>query len=228
MIDINVLEIELTNGLHKCLICNVHCRNRSVLGWHLREHTISTDNYIKQNCYNNIVPVCKCGCGNAVAWHKVKYRYRDFVTGHNRTGVRTAKKDYTERRVYKHKTGEYTCNICNAILTKMKSLTSHVQRCHNMSAPEYAIMYKHGGSQPLCEHVDCNNTTRYVRLSFKPFCQEHVHDAYVKSGAKGGAAPAWNKGLTKETHDGILQQSIQQSGENNPFYGKHIQSKRKS
>ena len=198
MIEIDSFERDLLAGIHSCIICGELCRSRSVLGWHLREHSMCTHDYVKQYCYNNTVPLCKCGCGNNVSWHKVKYRYRDFVTGHNRTGIRTASAGGIECRVYKHKIGTFVCKICKITFSKMKSLTSHVQRNHSMSAPEYTIKHLCDGVQPVCAHNNCDHATRYTRLSFKQFCQEHAHDAYVQSGKVGGKAPAWNKGLTKE------------------------------
>lgn len=220
MKTINDFENDLKNNEHFCIACNESCKNRSVLGWHLKSHNTNTKDYIHKHFYQNETPDCKCGCGTKVSWDKGRYKYRDFTTGHNRKGVRTAVKDTTVRRSYVHRTGDFKCKICEFSTTKMKSLTSHIQRNHDLSAPEYTIKFRYNGTQPTCNHQACDNTTRYVQMTFKKYCSEHAKYASSVAGKKGGKAPAWNKGQTKETDKRLFEQSLKASGSGNHFYGK--------
>jgi len=142
------------------------------------------------------------------------------VTGHNRTGICTRSLDPTKKRKYAHKIGRFECGVCNNLFNNMKALTTHAQQMHKLSAIEYTVQVIYNGIRPLCGHHDCDETTRYTRLSFKPFCANHARDGYKRGGAKGGKARAWNKGLTKETDDRIKQQALANSGEKNSFFGK--------
>ena len=32
---------------------------------------------------DNKIPLCKCGCENKVNWHKILYKFNDYISGHN-------------------------------------------------------------------------------------------------------------------------------------------------
>ena len=67
--------------LDNCLICNKDQKSNSGLGLHLRKaHSVSLEGYLLQHKYNNVVPLCKCGCGQNVLFFKTDYR--EFLQGH--------------------------------------------------------------------------------------------------------------------------------------------------
>ena len=67
-----------------CKICGVGKTSRG-FGQHvLRSHGISLQDYIIKYEFNNIIPECKCGCGNHVAIRG--YAIMDYVDGHCPSG----------------------------------------------------------------------------------------------------------------------------------------------
>ena len=217
--NIDIFEEELATQSHSCQVCGEDCKNRRVLGWHLRNHGVSTREYIEKHYYPDGTPTCICGCGKEVTWHKVQYRYRSYVTGHNRKGFRKPRES-TEKRKYSHNLAHFKCAECEFETDRMKSLTSHVKSAHGLAAPQYTIKHIYGGIRPVCEEVSCSNTPRYVQMKFKTFCEDHARLAYIRGGKKGGKADAWNRGLTKETDERIKIQAENARGVGNPFFGK--------
>lgn len=72
---------------HECQLCGRKCQNRRSLGNHLaRSHSEwKMESYVLQYCYNGNVPLCDCGCGNEVKWHKQLYKFNAYLSGHNNT-----------------------------------------------------------------------------------------------------------------------------------------------
>jgi len=98
-----------------------------------------------------------------------------------------------------------------------KSLSNHIKREHGLSGEDYTIKHVHGGTRPVC--VSCGGKTRYSAFSFKRFCPSCARVAMKEAGARGGRAPAWNRGLTSETDDRIKVISARMMGSGNPFFG---------
>lgn len=75
------------NDVEQCCIeCGKKCCNRRSLGNHVvRSHKElgGLHGYVLKLVLNRRVPVCKCGCGQQVLWHKTLYKFNDYVTGHN-------------------------------------------------------------------------------------------------------------------------------------------------
>jgi len=71
----------------KCKICNHENGSDCALTRHLNKmHKISKEDYILKYYFNNIHPLCKCGCGNPVKILK-SYPYRnDFINHHQTKG----------------------------------------------------------------------------------------------------------------------------------------------
>jgi hypothetical protein len=69
-----------------CLECKQQCCNRRSLGNHVnRSHKElgGLHGYVLKHMLSGVVPICLCGCGEDVAWHKQLYRFNDYVNGHN-------------------------------------------------------------------------------------------------------------------------------------------------
>jgi hypothetical protein len=81
------MDYEKFYNNHNCLLCQYFCINRRSLGNHLnRTHNISTNEYILKFMFDDKIPLCKCGCNTEVNWHKSKYKYNDYISGHNDSG----------------------------------------------------------------------------------------------------------------------------------------------
>lgn len=64
---------------------------------HLRKHGMTFQQYALRWVYNNVVPDCKCGCGQKIAWNVAIKGYAMFVLGHHAWGRR--KSDDEKRRI---------------------------------------------------------------------------------------------------------------------------------
>lgn len=115
---------------------------------------------------------------------------------------------------------EFTCLECKCEFSHGKKFSTHLKNTHSLSAREYIIKHHYAGFVPTCEAPDCNAETRFSSFEFKRFCQEHAKLAAQIGGAQGGKAPAWNRGLSKETDRRLALQSERMSGAGNPFFGK--------
>jgi len=111
------------------------------------------------------------------------------------------------------------CLICSELFETGKKLCTHVRNSHNLSGDEYTVQYLYDGVQPQCQN--CENLTRRIGYVYKKFCKDCSSIASSIGGKKGGTAPAWNRGQTKETDVRILAAAEKMTGENNPFFGKH-------
>lgn len=116
------------------------------------------------------------------------------------------------------------CLICEEYEGNNKNgLATHLKLKHNISYPEYEILYIKKESLPECS--ECGKLPRYDKgkKKFNQFCIEHANLARSKWSREnidktyGGLGPGWKKGLTKEDHSGIKAQSDWMK-ENNPFY----------
>ena len=70
---------------HICKFCGRECKNRRSLGNHLaRSHKPEN---IKTYCLkfylDGKIPLCECGCGKDVNWHKTQYKFNRYISGHN-------------------------------------------------------------------------------------------------------------------------------------------------
>jgi hypothetical protein len=110
------------------------------------------------------------------------------------------------------------CLICDSKFDAGKRLSDHIKRDHGLSGEAYTVRCLYGGTRPTCP--SCGGVTRYTSFSFKRYCSDCKGIAAVEGGRRGGKAPAWNKGATKETDDRVSKMAARVAGEGNPFYGK--------
>lgn len=110
------------------------------------------------------------------------------------------------------------CLICDANFDLGKRLSDHIKKSHEMSSEEYTIKRLLGGVRPTCP--SCCGQTRYVAFSFKRYCSDCKSVAAAVGGRKGGQAPAWNRGQTKETDQRVAKAAERVTGERNPFFGR--------
>ena len=56
------------------------------MGNHLNlshKHIAGQMGYVLKHFLNNEIPLCACGCGKQVSWHKLQYKFNEYITGHN-------------------------------------------------------------------------------------------------------------------------------------------------
>ena len=85
-----------------CLECGYKCINRRSLGNHLAHSHKNIGGmlgYVLKHFLNNVIPLCCCGCGKEVTWHKLFYKFNDFVSGHNASGFRTSQPKFTKEQI---------------------------------------------------------------------------------------------------------------------------------
>lgn len=110
------------------------------------------------------------------------------------------------------------CAACGHEEEDLKKFSNHINSSHKMSSQDYTIKFLCGGVRPGC--LECGEKVRYVSFSYKTYCKEHGTLAMKEAGARGGRAPAWNRGKTKCDDERLLRHSKKVSGENNHFYGR--------
>lgn len=87
-----------------CLVCGQFCNKRRGLGNHVnRAHKElgGLMGYVLKHQLNSEHPKCLCGCGENVTWHKLLYKFNDYVTGHNDAGFRVKQPTFTKEQVEK-------------------------------------------------------------------------------------------------------------------------------
>lgn len=152
-------EINLEN--HQCFICNQICLNQNEVGKHTsQKHKISSKNYILKHFYNDIVPLCSCGCGSETDWNQTKYNFKDFKSGHNKIKITTSnvrEVDFTN----------YSCLICEYFCKNRGSLGNHLMRSHKEFTTEtYTLQYHFDNKIPLCL-CGCGEQVSYHKLLYK-------------------------------------------------------------
>jgi hypothetical protein len=110
------------------------------------------------------------------------------------------------------------CLICDENFDLGKRLSDHVKKTHGLNSEEYTVKFLLGGSRPACP--SCGGQTRYTAFSFKRYCADCKSVAAVEGGRRGGKAPAWNRGQTRETDERIARHAQAATGEGNPFFGR--------
>lgn len=112
------------------------------------------------------------------------------------------------------------CFVCKQTFPHFKKLSEHIKKIHHISPHDYYIKYCCNNVMPACPL--CGIEPRYVSLSegFKKYCKEHATAAMSSGGLIGGQAPAWNRGMSKETDNRLFQLSLKMSGNGNHFFGK--------
>ena len=118
----------IDNVEQNCMICGRPCSDRRSLGNHLaRSHPEvgGMKTYFLQFWAPNGPPKCACGCGKVVEWHKSKFQFNEYLTGHNKTGFRAQQPNFTQeqidrrvksiRRVYKEKKDEIRKKISKSV-----------------------------------------------------------------------------------------------------------------
>lgn len=85
--EYRVKKIELENyigGNFKCLIDGVSFRtNKMLSGYVKRKYKIGWKDYLLRYYFNDIHPVCKCGCGKQIRILSYEPYRTDFISGHN-------------------------------------------------------------------------------------------------------------------------------------------------
>ena len=120
----------------KCLECGITCSNRRSLGNHLaRSHKNlgGQQGYVIKHFLNGTVPLCKCGCGKNVEWHKLLYKFNDYLNGHNVSNLsgfkltpeQIEKRNNSIRKTYQDKREELSQRISKSVSDAFKDETKN-------------------------------------------------------------------------------------------------------
>lgn len=67
----------------QCLLCDYKTENKIKFSKHiLHTHKLNKPNYLIQTKYNNIPPVCKCGCGTLMKYNAVLSDFPTYIKKH--------------------------------------------------------------------------------------------------------------------------------------------------
>jgi len=67
----------------QCLLCDYKTENKIKFSKHiLHTHKLNKPNYLIQTKYNNITPVCRCGCGNLMKYNAVLNDFPTYIKKH--------------------------------------------------------------------------------------------------------------------------------------------------
>ncbi len=139
-----------------CKICDQGIKNRRSLGNHLnRSHGIDIKQYYLKYYLNDCIPLCQCGCGKEVNWHKTLYKFNDYITGHNESGFKTGNyietNETKEKRINSIKSiySERKEEIVNKISNSLKQTFSDPEQKERMSR----IQKERWGSEEFKERL---------------------------------------------------------------------------
>lgn len=159
----------------KCKLCDKDLKNRRSLGNHLaRSHKpYDVYTYTLEFFYNNRTPLCACGCGKEVKWHKTLYKFNSVLTGHNESIFGTGKYKESEetkqkrirniRRAYKEKGKQINKQISDSL---KKTFDCEEKRAH------FSNLSK--------ERWDDENYRARLSESHKKSWEENYEDRYNK------------------------------------------------
>lgn len=89
-----------------CMVCGRPCVNRRSLGNHVNRSHPDLEGlmgYVLKYFLFGSHPKCMCGCGEDVSWHKVLYRFNDYLTGHNPSGFKVKQPEFSEEQLTRRK-----------------------------------------------------------------------------------------------------------------------------
>jgi len=123
----------IDNVEQPCMICSRPCSDRRSLGNHLARSHPEIDGlktYFLQFFAPDGPPKCSCGCGKDVEWHKSKFKFNEYLTGHNKTGFRAKQPVFTQeqkdrrsdsiRKAYKERRQEIVEKISKSVSKGLK------------------------------------------------------------------------------------------------------------
>jgi hypothetical protein len=64
-----------------------------------REYNL--ESYLLKFEFNGVTPLCGCGCGNPVTWHKITSQFNKFISGHNKPWSATNQPKFTSEQLKK-------------------------------------------------------------------------------------------------------------------------------
>lgn len=122
------MGIGIEDVAQRCLECGKECSSRRSLGNHVaRSHKGLGGllGYVTKHVILGVVPVCSCGCDQPVEWKKTRYKFNDFVNGHNHrfssdnqpslTQQQIEKRNESIRRVYEERGVDISRKISVAV-----------------------------------------------------------------------------------------------------------------
>lgn len=154
-------------------------------------------------------PLCKCGCGMYVKYHKKTSSYATYVKGHNSFKTKE-QKDYTRKKAldkFKSKVGSHKCQCgCeNEIILKYYNIHHGIPNyCpgHTFNNKKLSTVHKSNISKGLTGRKHSDETKNKLSKANKN--KKHSEETCIKiSRAKKGHKYNIIRNLTQETKDKI-------------------------
>jgi len=70
----------------ECKECGLDCIDEEFLNRHLKHHKITLKDYTLKWIHENVIPKCRCGCGQNTSWNVARKAFTTFVHGHHSYG----------------------------------------------------------------------------------------------------------------------------------------------
>ena len=94
-----------------CAVCNKSVKGLVGLSKHIVIHNMKAEEYTLKYLYNNIVPVCTCGCGKLTKYVRKSFKFNVYSRNHHPGNSTLGKKlNYTQEKLEEIKeTRRQTC-----------------------------------------------------------------------------------------------------------------------
>lgn len=153
-----------------CLECN---QSFNSISKHIKKHRISLENYTLKWTYNNIHPVCQCGCGAETEWIESRKDFNAKIEAHG--GFAPTNRTYTKRQSCEW---DKQCLICKATFSSRKGTSYHIRNAHGLDYEAYLIIFKYDGKKPLCK-CGCGNFVDYMHGVYNLYYKNHFSNDRV-------------------------------------------------
>lgn len=162
-----------------CLICGKEMKDQRTFKMHISfNHGIKADEYFLKYFYNDVNPICKCGCGQNTTWNEKTSDYNKYINRHapmvaKVDNIDLSKISVPSTAIYGEPTFDY-CLICNHKTENKKSLAMHTNKKHNIDMKEYVTKFFYNGSPRKCE-CGCGKNTEWhpAGVDYRRFITGH-------------------------------------------------------
>lgn len=191
------MQGQIQNTTQSCLECGKQCEGKRGLGNHIaKSHPElgSTCAYVLKHTFNNVSPLCLCGCGMEAMWNGVAGAFNDYITGHNSrtrekgrkfniTPEQCKKRSETVKRIYAERGDEIRKKISESVKKafqdeekKQRLVASHLKSWQD---PER--IKRHCESQKVAWSGEAGKARR--KKVFTPELSRKISEANMRRGS---------------------------------------------
>jgi hypothetical protein len=183
------------NYSDKCLECgsSIAENSKRSLGIHLSKyHEITLQEYTLKHYFNGEIPLCECGCGDQVSWHKTNNEYNRFISGHNKNKNKYSKDNQpsylaiAKKRLKSIKKIDWSIHHIKIIFSKLLIEWSLGQTSEELGFEQCKICYRiFDSKRSLANHLLSHDKLSYCiikNIISKNRCKYNIkakkHDFY--------------------------------------------------